>query len=71
MLQKTWQSCCFLIGTGEEIDMGKLLFEVIVHNAEHKNIYGILPLPYLIFTVLMLQKHILGDDEMLKPIPPP
>ena len=61
----------FLIGTGEDFDMGQLLFKVIMHNVEYENTYGILPLPSLIYEVLMLQKNILGDDEMLEPIPPP
>ena len=61
----------FLISTCKDFDMGKLLFEVIIHNVEHENTYGILPLPSLIYEVLMLQKNILGEDEMLEPIPPP
>ena len=68
---KDMATLLFLIGTGEEFDMGKLLFEVIVHNAKHEHTYGILPLPSLIFEVLMLQKNILGDDEISEPIPAP
>ena len=61
----------FLISTCKDFDMGKSLFEVIIHNVEHENTYGILPLPSLIYEVLMLQKNILGEDEMLEPIIPP
>ena len=61
----------YMIGTGEKFDMGKLLFEVIVYNAEHETTYGILPLPSMIYEVLMLQKKILGEDEMMEVLPPP
>ena len=61
----------YMIGTGEKFDMGKLLFEVIVYNAEQETTYGILPLPSLIYEVLMLQKNVLGDDEILEVLPPP
>ena len=59
----------FLIGTGKEFDMGKLLFEVIVYNAEQETTYGILPLPLLIYEVLMRQHKILGKDEILEILP--
>ena len=46
--------------------MRKLIFEIIVHNAEYEYAYGILPFPSLIFNVLMLQKNILKEHEILK-----
>ena len=61
----------YMIGTGEKFDMEKLLFEVIVYNAEQETTYGILPLPFLIYEVLMLQKNILGENEMLEVLPHP
>ena len=60
-----------MIGIGEKFDKGKLLFEVIIYNAEQETTYGILPLPSLIYEVLMLQKNILGENEMLELLPPP
>ena len=42
------------------------MFEIIVHNAEYEHAYGILPFPSLIFEVLMLQKNILEEHEILK-----
>ena len=57
---KDMATLLFFIGIGEKFDIGKLLFVVIMHNAEHEHTYGILPLPSLIFEVLMLQKNILG-----------
>ena len=56
----------FLIDTGKEFDMSKLLFEVIVYNAEQETTYGILHMPSLIYEVLMHQHNILGEDEMLE-----
>ena len=43
----------FMIGTRETFDMQKLLFEVIVYNAEHETTYGIFSFPSLIYEVLM------------------
>ena len=60
----------YMIGIGEKFDMGKMLFEVIVYNEEQETTYGILPLPSLIYEVLMLQKNILGEDEMMEVLPP-
>ena len=42
------------------------MFEIIVHNAEYEHAYGILPFFSLIFKVLMLQKNILKEHEILK-----
>ena len=46
--------------------MRKLMFEIIVHNAEYEHAYGILPFFLLIFEVLMLQKNILEEHTILK-----
>ena len=46
--------------------MRKLMFEIIVHNAEYEHTYGILPFLSLIFEVLILQKNILEEYEILK-----
>ena len=51
--------------------MGKLLFEVIVYNAEYETTYGILSLSSLIYEVLILQKNILGENELLETLPLP
>ena len=51
--------------------MGKLLFEIIVHNAKYEHAYGILPFLSLIFEVLMLQKDILEENEILEAPPTP
>ena len=56
----------FLIGTSESFDIGKWLFEIIVHNAKYKHASGILPFSSLIFEVLMLQKNILEENEILE-----
>ena len=42
------------------------MFEIIVHNAEYEHAYDILPFFSLIFKVLMLQKNILEEHEILK-----
>ena len=42
------------------------MFEIIVHNAEYEHAYGILSFSSLIFEVLMLQKNILEEHEILK-----
>ena len=42
------------------------MFEIIVHNAEYEHAYGILPFSSLIFKVLMLQKNIIEEHEILK-----
>ena len=70
-MTKDMASLLYMIGTREKFDMEKLLFEVIVYNAEQKTTYDILPLPSLIYEVLMLQKNILGEDDMLEVLPPP
>ena len=46
--------------------MRKLMFEIIVYNVEYEHAYLILPFPSLIFEVLMLQKIILEEHEILK-----
>ena len=55
-----------MVGSGESFDIKKLMFEIIVHNAEYEYAYGILPFLSLIFKVLMLQKNILEEHEILK-----
>ena len=42
------------------------MFEIIVHNVEYEHAYGILSFSLLIFEVLMLQKNILEEHEILK-----
>ena len=42
------------------------MFAIIVHNDEYEHAYGILPFSSLIFEVLMFQKNILEEHEILK-----
>ena len=70
-MTKNMSCLLFMIGIGEKFDMRKLLFEVIIYNVEQETTYGILPLHSLIYEVLMLQKNILGENEMLKILPSP
>ena len=46
--------------------MGNPMFAIIVHNDEYEHTYGILPFSSLIFEVLMFQKNILKEHEILK-----
>ena len=55
-----------MVDSGEFFDMRKLMFEIIVHNAENEHAYGILPFLSLIFEVLMFLKNILKEYEILK-----
>ena len=56
----------FLVGTGEPFDMGKIIYQVIVSNAEFEHAYGVLPFSFLIFEILQLQNNIIEKDEVLK-----
>ena len=51
----------FTIGTGEEFDLAKVIFQVITSNAESENIVNVLPYPSLIFELLRLQKDIMEE----------
>ena len=42
------------------------MFAIIVHNDKYEHAYGILPFSSLIFKVLMFQKNILEEHEILK-----
>ena len=56
----------FAIGTGEEFDLAKVIFQVITSNAESENIVNVLPYPSLIFELLRLQKDIMEEGEVLE-----
>ena len=51
----------FAIGTGEDFDLAKVIFQVIKSNAESKNTVNVLPYPSLIFEILQLQKDIMEE----------
>ena len=55
-----------LVGFCESFDMRNLMFAIIVHNDKYEHAYGILPFSSLIFEVLMFQKNILEEHEILK-----
>ena len=54
------------IGTGEEFDLAKVIFQVIISNAESENTVNVLPYPSLIFELLRLQKDIMEEGEVLE-----
>ena len=56
----------FAIGTGEEFDLAKVIFQVIKSNAEFENTVNVLSYPSLIFEILQLQKNIMEEGEVLK-----
>ena len=56
----------FAIGTGEEFDLAKVIFQVIVSNAESENTVNVLPYPSLIFEILRLQHDIMEEGEVLE-----
>ena len=51
----------FAIGTGKELDLAKVIFQVIKRNAESENTVNVLPYPSLIFEILQLQKNIMEE----------
>ena len=55
-----------MVGFCESFDMRNLMFAIIVHNDKYEHAYGILPFSSLIFKVLMFQKNILEEHEILK-----
>ena len=64
-ISKDFTVLLYLIGTREPFDLGKVIFQVIVSNAEFESISGVLPFPSLIFGILKLQKNILEKGEVL------
>ena len=56
----------FAIGTSEDFDLAKVIFQVIKSNAESENTVNVLPYPFLIFEILQLQKDIMEEGEVLE-----
>ena len=56
----------FVIGTSEEFDLAKVIFQVITSNAESENTVNVLPYPSLIFEILRLQRDIMEEGEVLE-----
>ena len=56
----------FAISIGEEFDLAKVIFQVIKSNAKSENTVNVLPYPSLIFEILLLQKDIMEEEEVLE-----